>query len=85
MDVDDPGSPVVGVSECGDPERADCGDVGGVEEELSEARQPQIRRGPEFARSGLEVSGEVDEVEFEAVSVVFPLVLTAVDDHDPRT
>lgn len=83
VDVDDPGSPVVGVSECGDPERADCGDVGGVEEELSEARQPRIRSGPEFAGSGLEVSGEVGEVELEAVGVVFPLVLTAVDDHEP--
>ena len=53
----------------------DCGDDGGVEEELSEAPQPQIRRGPEFAGSGLEVSGEIDEVELEAVGVVFPLVL----------
>ena len=64
-------------------QNAHCGDVGGVEEELSEARQPRIRSGPEFAGSGLEVSGEVGEVELEAVGVVFPLVLTAVDDHEP--
>ncbi len=61
----------------------DCGDVGGVEEELSEARQPRIRSGPEFAGSGLDISGEVGEVDLEAVGVVFPLVLTAVDDHEP--
>src|SRR5215475_13131326 len=46
VDVVDPGSPVVGVSECGDPERADRGDVGGVEEELNEARHARIRGGP---------------------------------------
>jgi len=83
VDVVDPGSPVGVVSECGDPERADRGDVGGVEEELSEARQPRIRCGPEFAGSGLEVFGEVGEVELEAVGVGLPLVLTAVDDHEP--
>ena len=53
VDVADPGSPVVGVSECSDPERADRGDIGGVEEELSEARQPRIRGGPQLAGSGL--------------------------------
>lgn len=58
VDVGDAGSPIVGVSKCGDPERSYCVDVGGVEEELSEARQPWIRRGPEFAGSGLDVSGE---------------------------
>ena len=84
VDVGEPGSPVGGVSECGDPERADGGDVGGVEEELSETRQSQIRRRPEFAGSGLEVRGEVGEVELEAVGVVLPLVLAAVDDHDAR-
>ena len=62
---------------------ADSGDVGGVEEELSEARQPQIRSGPDIVGSGSKVSGEVGEVELEAVGVVFPLVLTAVDDHGP--
>src|SRR5215475_11695569 len=80
VDVGDPGSPVAGVSECGDPERAYRGDVGGVEEELNEARQLHIRGGPEFAGSGLEVSGEVGEVEFEAVGIAVPLVLSAVDD-----
>ncbi len=54
VDVGDRGSPVGGVSERGDPERADGGDVGGVEEELSEARQPRIRSGAEFAGSSLE-------------------------------
>ena len=57
MDVADLGSPVVGVSECSDPERADGVDVGSAEEGLSEARWPRIRSGPEFARSGLEVLG----------------------------
>ena len=66
-----------------DPERADRGDIGGVEEELSEARQPRIWSGPECTGSGLESYGEVGEVELEAVGVVFPLVLTAVDDHEP--
>ena len=42
---------------------ANYGDVGGVEEELSEARQPQIRRVPDFAGSGLAASGEVGELE----------------------
>jgi hypothetical protein len=84
VDVGDPGSPVGGVSECGHPERADCGDVGGVEEELSEARQPRIRSGPEVAGSGLKVSGEVGEVELEAVGVVCPLVFTAVEYHESR-
>ncbi len=73
----------MGVSECGDPERADSVDVGGVEEELSEARQAWIGSGPEFARSCLEVCGEVGEVELEAIGVVLPLVLAAVDDHEP--
>ena len=83
VDVAVPGSPVGGVSECGEPERADRGDVGGIEEELNEARQPRIRRGPELAGSGLDGSGEVGEVELEAVGVVHPLVLAAVDDHEP--
>ena len=40
VDVGDRGSPVVDVAECGDPEGADCGDVGSVHEELNEARNP---------------------------------------------
>ncbi len=72
MDVGDPVSWIERVSKCGDPERADCGDVGSVEEELDEARHPRIRVGPELASSGLDVSGEVGEVESEPVGVVAP-------------
>ncbi len=83
VDVPDPWSPVMGVPECGDPERADCSDVGGVEEELGEARQPRIRSGSELSSSGLELAGEAGEVEREAVGLVFPQVLPTVDDHEP--
>ncbi len=61
----------------------DHSDVGGVDEELSEARQLRIRSGSELAGSGLESSGEVGEVEREAVGVALPLVLPAVEDHEP--
>ena len=53
IDVADPGSSIGGVSEDADPERADRGDVGGVEEELGEARQTRIGNGPESPRRRL--------------------------------
>jgi len=37
VDVGDPGARVDDVSECGEPERADSGDIGGVEEDRSRA------------------------------------------------
>ena len=51
---------------------------------MDETRKPWIRGGPELAGSGLELPGEVGEVELEAVGVVFPLVFAAVEDDEPR-